>query len=99
MLPWIQLAVATVVPILAIIGATARILHTLHRLETRLEHVEIRVATVEYQNRALLKAFPQVIATLMLQQMMGPEQGSKLIAEAMETPSIEEILSKVKPTT
>lgn len=52
--PWIQLAA----PIATIAGATALIMRTLSRLEARLGNIELRIATVEFQNRALLKAFP-----------------------------------------
>ena len=55
---WIQLAA----PIATIVGATALIMRTLSRLEARLGNIELRIATVEFQNRALLKAFPQVIS-------------------------------------
>ena len=65
--PWIQLAA----PIIAIVGATALIMRVLSRLEARLGSIELRIATVEFQNRALLKAFPQVISSLIAGHMMN----------------------------
>jgi hypothetical protein len=83
----------------AVVAATVWIQRTLSRLERRLEHIEIRISTVEFQNRALLKAFPQVISSLMAGKFMTSEQGSQLIATALETASISEILNKIQPTT
>jgi hypothetical protein len=82
--PWIQLAA----PIATIVGATALIMRTLPRLEARLGNIELRIATVQFQNRALLKAFPQVISSLMAGHMMSSEQGAKLFATALDTAPI-----------
>ena len=62
---WVPILVAIIAPIATIVGATVLIMRTLARLEGRLDHIELRIATVEFQNRALLKAFPQVISSLM----------------------------------
>jgi hypothetical protein len=67
--PWLQL----VGPIASIVAATVAIMRAIHgikadilRVERRLEHIEIRIASLEHQNRALLKAFPQVVSTLVV---------------------------------
>jgi hypothetical protein len=52
---WLQVA-ALVVPTATIIGAAIRLTRILERLDRRLQNIELRIATVEFQNRALLKA-------------------------------------------
>lgn len=84
--------------IVTIVGAAVWIVRTLGRLESRIERIELRIGTVEYQNRALLKAFPQLISSLMAGGQVTPQQGSNLIATALDTPSITELLSQIKPT-
>src|SRR5712692_531751 len=93
MLAWLQL----VAPIVAIVGAALWLERRLGRLDRRLEHIELRIGTVESQNRALLKAFPQLVSSLMATRLT-PEQGTQLIATAPEAPPISEILSKIQPT-
>jgi len=96
---WVQL----VAPILAIVGAAIAIVRRIERdharLDSRLERIELRIATVEFQNRALLRAFPQVISTLMAGRLMTSERGTELIATALENPAIAEILRQIKPST
>ncbi len=94
MLAWLQLDA----PIVAIVGAALWLERRLGRLDRRLEHIELRIGTVESQNRALLKAFPQLISSLMAAKQLTPEQGTQLIATAPEAPPISEILSKIQPT-
>ncbi len=72
--------------IVTIVGAAVWIVRTLGRLESRIERIELRIGTVEYQNRALLKAFPQLISSLMAGGQVTPQQGSNLIATALDTP-------------
>lgn len=62
---WVQL----VAPIVAIVGATMWMVRAVNRLDRRLEHVQLQIGTVEYQNRALLKAFPPVISSLIAGQL------------------------------
>lgn len=92
---WIQL----LAPIAVIVSTALWMNRGFNRLDRRLERIELRVATVEHQNRALLKAFPPVISTLMLSQLMTPEQGTRLIGTALEAPPIEDLLRRIQPTT
>jgi len=67
---WLQIVSPIII---AIVGAAAYVVHRLSRLDSRLNQVQLAVAAVEHQNRALLKAFPQVISSLMAAKMMPPE--------------------------
>ena len=84
--------------IVAVVGCAVWITRRLERLEHRLENIELRIATVEGQNRALLKALPQVIASLITKHIMTIEQGTHLISEALEAVPIEQLLRDIKPT-
>ncbi len=61
--------------IVAVVGCAVWMTRRLERFEHRLENIELHIATVEGQNRALLKAFPQVIASLTTKHIMTIEQG------------------------
>jgi hypothetical protein len=74
------------------------ILRTLWRLETRLTHIEVRLCTVEFQNRAILKAFPPIVSSLITSQAMTTEQGTQLIATALDIAPIPDFLRDIKPT-
>jgi hypothetical protein len=45
--------------IATVVGAAIKIVHAIHRVESRLQTIELRMAALEFQNRFLLKAFPQ----------------------------------------
>ena len=92
--PWIQL----IAPIATVAGFGTWILRTLWRLETRLANIEVRLCTVEFQNRALLKAFPPVISSLISSKAMTTEQGTQLIATALDLAPIPDFLRDIKPT-
>jgi len=97
--PWVVILFEVVFPtIAAIVVATWRITRSLGRLDARLANIEVRIATLESQNRALLKAFPQVISSLIAGHLMTAEQGTQLIATALEVAPIAEILTKIQPT-
>ncbi len=91
---WLQF----VAPIVTILGVAVWVVRKLDRLDSRLTQIQIPIAAVEYQNRALLKAFPQVIASLMAAKLMTPEQGSQLIATSLDAAPINDLLSKIQPT-
>jgi hypothetical protein len=98
---WIQIAgfcVAVIAPVATIVGIAIRITRILSRLEKRLENIELRIATVEFQNRALLKGFPQVIASLMAAHAVSHEQGAQMIATVLDSPPIADFLRQIKPT-
>lgn len=82
--------------IATVVGAAVWILRVLNKLDRRLERIELRVGTVEHQNRALLKAFPQVISSLLAEKPMTPEQGIRLMATALEPAPLDELLSKMQ---
>lgn len=83
---------------LAVIGCTIWITRKLERLEHRLENIELRVATIEFQNRALLRAFPQVVSSLISGKIVTIEQGTMMISTALASPPIAEFLREIKPT-
>ncbi len=91
---WIQL----VTPVVTIAGFGVWILHTLWRLETQLQHIDVRLCTVEFQNRALLKAVPQIISSLITAHAMTVEQGTQVITTALDTAPIPDFLRNIKPT-
>jgi hypothetical protein len=91
---WVQL----VAPIVTILGVAVWIVCKLDRTDSRLHQIQLAVAAVEHQNRALLKAFPQVISSLMAAKLMKPEQGSQLIATALDAASVTELLGKIQPS-
>jgi hypothetical protein len=91
---WIQF----VAPLATIAGFGLWILRTLWRLETRLTHIEVRLCTVEFQNRAILKAFPPIISSLITSQAMTTDQGTQLIATALDIAPIPDFLREIKPT-
>lgn len=102
---WLQIAAfvtAIVAPVATIVGVAIRITRILSqleiRLERRLENIELRIATVEFQNRALLKAFPQVVASLITGHVVSTEQGTQMISTALDSPPIAEFLRQIKPT-
>jgi hypothetical protein len=94
MFPWIQLFA----PLVTIGGFGVWILRTLWRLETQLQHIDLRLRTVEFQNRAFLKAFPPIISSLITSHAMTTDQGTALIATALDTAPIPDFLRDIKPT-
>src|SRR5438132_12438363 len=84
--------------IVAVVGCAIWITRRLERLEHRLENIELRIATVEYQNRALLKGFPQIVSSLITGHLVTAEQGTLMIATALDAPPIAEFLRQIKPT-
>ncbi len=98
MQPWLQL-VALIVTILgAALGVAVWVLRVISRVQGHLERIELRIGTVEHQNRALLKAFPQVISSLMTGDLMTRQQGSQIIAIALEPAPIDDLLRQIQPT-
>ena len=95
---WLQITLAAVAPILAIIGATAVVMRALGSLDKRLQNIDLRIATIEFQIKALLTAFPQLISSLITSKVVTIEQGTAMISRALDAPPIAEFLRQIKPT-
>lgn len=74
------------------------IVRAINKVHRRLEHIALRIGTVEHQNRALLKAFPQAISSLMGGKLMTREEGIALIGAALEAASIHNLLREIEPS-
>jgi hypothetical protein len=88
---WLQNAIP-------IIAATVAVMAVLYRLDRRLDRIEAMSRTIEYQNRAILRTFTPVISALISGKRMTVQEGTALIANALEAPSISDVLDKIKPT-
>ena len=69
------------------------------RIDHRLDQIDLRLSTVEYQNRALLRTFPQVVASLIKAHVVSSDQGVQIIADALEASPLAEFIRNIRPTT
>src|SRR5262245_44906315 len=95
---WVQVIALVITVISTIVGVALVLSRRFDRLERNQERLELRVATIEHQNRALLKAFTQVTSTLIGAQIPPSDRGIQLIADALDAAPIAEILRTIKPT-
>ena len=102
---WAEVAaVASIIGV--VVGAALWIQRSLGRVEKKLDDVDgrlegigLRLSTVEFQSRSVLKALPPIISSLITANVMRPDQGTAAIATAMEAAPISDFLRGVKQTT
>jgi hypothetical protein len=84
--------------IAVVVGVAIKIVRAIDGMGRRLERIELRIAALEFQNRSLLKAFPQLVSSLIAAHVVTSDQGTQIIATVLENPPIAEILRQIRPS-
>src|SRR6516165_3908442 len=99
---WGQLA-ALLSVIVVVVGAAIKVVRSIdgvgrrleqkiddveRRLEQKIDDLGLRIAALEFQNRSLLKAFPQLVSSLLTAKIVTSDQGTQIISIALENPPI-----------
>jgi chaperonin cofactor prefoldin len=75
----VQLLFGFAAVIVTIVGAVVKLTRSIdqaqRQIDSRLERLEIRIASVEGQNRAFLQVFPKVMTSLIRQSVLPLETG------------------------